>query len=116
MVLRRAIALLTMASYREFGDDSDKVKCGTTYHFTQNGNVTVETCDFVKNLRSTKQTRVDIPKVDPSWVKPWQFHRSRLWCAAGLTRQQKLPDRFCLTDGSVAVRMRICFYYKAWKN
>ena len=51
---------LTMATHREFEGDSDKVKCGTTYYFEQDGLVTIESEDFVKKTHSVKETQADV--------------------------------------------------------
>jgi hypothetical protein len=48
-----------MATHREYADGSDKVKSGTTYYFEQNGEVTIEREDFLRNARSVEVTHTD---------------------------------------------------------
>jgi hypothetical protein len=51
---------LTMATHREFEDNTDRVKLGTSYIFKPNGMVIVETEDFSSSHITKKQIQVDV--------------------------------------------------------
>jgi hypothetical protein len=51
---------LSMATYRDFEGDSDRVKSATTYYFGVDGVVTVETQDFSSQFRQEKKVVADV--------------------------------------------------------
>jgi hypothetical protein len=51
---------LTMATYRVFDGDTDRVERGTTYVFQEDGRVSIVEEDFGKGSRSTKETHSDV--------------------------------------------------------
>jgi hypothetical protein len=51
---------LSMATQRDFDGESDKVTSGTTYHFKENGAVTIETEDFVEPFLSEGHLQADV--------------------------------------------------------
>lgn len=51
---------LSMATYREFAGDSDKVKMGTTYYFKLDGNVLIETKNFETRQAEQSQRIADV--------------------------------------------------------
>ncbi|MBI1831877.1 MAG: lytic transglycosylase [Planctomycetes bacterium] len=51
---------LSMATYRDFDGDSDRVKDGTTYYFKPNGTVITEHLDCATNTLTTKECVRDL--------------------------------------------------------